>query len=358
MTTTSLPAARIPMPQEIQDLTMWKILTSVIFPAAKDPATIMLALRYCERRGLDVLKKPVNIVPVWNKALGRSVETIWPSITETEITASRSKLWAGLDAPTFGPVDTKTFIGKTQISVSFPQWCERTVYRMVAGERRAFTERVHWLESYGREGGTDVPNYMWAKRPHDQLAKVAKAAALRAAFPEESEGPSDAEMEGAIIPGEDITPPPKQPIPVKSPDRDDAAINHAIDIINGRKDGDENIGTPTEPYSIPVLNDSDWRPFGEKLIAEVRGATDSAVIAQWLNMNAANLATMAGRAAKLHATLMRSIGAHQQMLATPAPTPPEGADELPSSVDPERGEGPQRGPIGSARGDRPAGEYQ
>jgi hypothetical protein len=94
---------------------------------------------------------------------------------------------------------------------------------------------------------------------------------------------------------------------------------------------DENIGTP---HSIPVLSDADWRPFGEKLIAEVRGATDAAVIAQWLNMNAANLATMAGRAAKLHATLMRSIGAHQQMLATPALTPPEGA----SNIDPESGE--------------------
>jgi phage recombination protein Bet len=335
------------MPAEIQDRDLWQILTQMVFPTAKDPAVIALAFKYCQRRGLDVLKKPVNIVGIWNKALGRSVESIWPAITEIEITASRSKQWAGLDAPVFGPAEKRTFIGRTQISVSFPLWAERTVYRLIAGERRAFTERVHWLESYGRDGGSDVPNYMWAKRPHDQLAKVAKAAALRAAFPEESAGATAEEAEGMIIPGEDT---PRQPIAVKDGDRndaavggrDDTAIGRAIDIVN------EPDGIPSEPYSISVLNDSDWRPFGEKLIGHIRTAPDIVSITAWLNINKANLDTMAHRAVKLHATLMRSIDSCKESLAAPAPPPPEGSDELPSNVDPEREEG---------RWDRPAGEF-
>jgi phage recombination protein Bet len=335
---STLPA-RLPMPAEIQDLALWKILTSVIFPAAKDPATIILALRYCERRGLDVLKKPVNIVPVWNRALGRSVETIWPSITETEITASRSKQWAGLDAPVFGPAETRTFVGKTQISVSFPLWAERTVYRLIAGERRAFTERAHWLESYGRDGGSDAPNYMWAKRPFDQLAKVAKAAALRAAFPEESDGPTDAEADGMIIPGEDIAPPPAKTIDVKGGDRNDGLIERAIEMIN------RNNPSAVKPYTIGVDTDGDWRPFGEKLIAGIRNAATADEAAQWLDFNKINLETMAVRASKLHGSLLRGIDAAMAGRNIPsppegadAPPPPEGADALPPGTDPETGE--------------------
>jgi phage recombination protein Bet len=335
------PQTRLPMPVEIQDIDLWKILTSVIFPNASDPATIVLALRYCEKRGLDVLKRPVNIVPVWNAKLGRKVETIWPSITETEITASRSKQWAGLDAPVFGPAETRTFVGKTQISVSFPLWAERTVYRLIAGERRAFTERAHWLESYGRDGGSDVPNYMWAKRPHDQLAKVAKAAALRAAFPEESDGPTDAEAEGMIIPGEDIAPPPAKTIAVKPGDRNDGLIERAIDILNGRN----NPPAVTEPFTIPVNSDADWRPFGNKLIAGIRNAATADEAAQWMELNNANLQAMAVRASKLHGTLLRGIDAAMAGRNIPsppegadAPPPPEGADQLPPGIDPETGE--------------------
>jgi phage recombination protein Bet len=336
--TQSTPPARLPMPAEIQDADLWKILTSVIFPNATDSATILLALRYCERRGLDPLKRPVNIVPVWNTKLGRKVETIWPSITETEITASRSKQWAGLDTPVFGPPETRTFIGKTQISVSFPLWAERTVYRLIAGERRAFTERAHWLESYGRDGGSDVPNYMWAKRPYDQLAKVAKAAALRAAFPEESDGPTAEEADGMVI-HEDITPPPA--IAAKAGDRNDGLIERASDIINNR----DNPSAITEPCSIAVDGDSDWRPFGEKLIAAVRAAANADNVAKWMELNAGNLQALAGRAPKLHATLMRGIDAamaqrsiSSQQQDADAPPPPEGADQLPPGIDPETGE--------------------
>lgn len=188
----------------------WKVLTEVTFPTAKTPEAIMMALDYCRTRKLDIFKKPVHIVPMWSAALGRSVETIWPSIMEIQTTASRTGLWAGMDRPVWGPDKTHTFSGRykddneqwqdTIVEVTFPEWVAVTVYRLVNGHRCAFTEEVYWLEAYSTAGGrySQIPTAMWIKRPKGQLAKCAKAASLRAAFPEEC-GYSAEEMNGKSL---------------------------------------------------------------------------------------------------------------------------------------------------------------
>lgn len=188
----------------------WKVLTEVTFPTAKTPEAIMMALDYCRTRKLDIFKKPVHIVPMWSAALGRSVETIWPSIMEIQTTASRTGLWAGMDRPVWGPDKTHTFSGRykddneqwqdTIVEVTFPEWVAVTVYRLVNGHRCAFTEEVYWLEAYSTAGGrySQIPTAMWIKRPKGQLAKCAKAASLRAAFPEEC-GYSAEEMDGKSL---------------------------------------------------------------------------------------------------------------------------------------------------------------
>jgi hypothetical protein len=84
-------------------------LTEAIFPSAKSPDSILLALNYCKARGLDVLKRPVNIVSVWSSELGKHVETVWPSINEIEVTAARTKEWAGMAPPQWGPLVTQKF---------------------------------------------------------------------------------------------------------------------------------------------------------------------------------------------------------------------------------------------------------
>jgi hypothetical protein len=145
------------------------------------------------------MKRPVNIVPMYDERQRRWVETIWPSINETQITAARTLEWAGMAFPEWGPDRTQTFTDDKhhKYEVTFPEWCAVTVYRNVKGERCAFVEPVFWLEACGRAGGdSGAPNRMWRKRPRGQLHKVAKAASLRAAFPEESAGPTDDEMEG------------------------------------------------------------------------------------------------------------------------------------------------------------------
>ncbi|MFE8033044.1 recombinase RecT [Thiohalocapsa marina] len=204
---------RIPMPAVDPALNLtpstWKVLTESIFPAAKTAEGIVLALHYCAARNLDVMKRPVHVVSMYSKALGREVETVWPGIAELQTTAARTGQWAGLDAPRFGPVCERSFVGRVrrdgswqdlELTVSFPEWCEVTVYRLVGGQRCPFTEPVFWLEAYARLGGSysELPTDMWVKRPRGQLMKCAKAASLRAAFPEEATYTAE-EMEGKVI---------------------------------------------------------------------------------------------------------------------------------------------------------------
>ena len=210
----NLPAVRLAAPAAALtelglDVGTWKVLTESIFPSAKTPEGVLLAVRYCQARKLDIMRRPVHVVPMWSKALGREVETVWPGIAEVQTTAARTGQWAGMDAPRFGPDKTRTFRGRvrgedgwqdTEVTVTFPAWCEVTVYRVVQGTRCPFTETVWWEETYSRAGGarSEVPTDMWVKRPHGQLLKCAKAASLRAAFPEEADYTAE-EMEGKVI---------------------------------------------------------------------------------------------------------------------------------------------------------------
>lgn len=212
---------RLPVPKGVNPQ-FWQLLTDVVFPGANDPNKILLAWSYCHTRRLDVLKRPVNIVSTWDSRQGRNVEGIWPAIGETEITASRTGEYAGCDKALFGPEVTKEFSGRIKTkkgwedvkrTVTYPTTCDVTVYRIIKGVRCPFTITVYWEEEYGRLSGSAVPNGMWQKRVHDQIAKVARAASLRAAFPEEGAGPTAEEMEGKVIGDEvvieagEVTPP-------------------------------------------------------------------------------------------------------------------------------------------------------
>ena len=199
---------RLPMPSGLDEIDAgkWRVLCESVFPSAKSPSSILMALDYCRVRKLDIFKKPVNIVPMWSSEKRQYIETVWPGINETQITAARTGSYAGMDKPVWGDIIIRKFkgrkkkddVGETTIEVSYPEYCEVTVYRLIDGQRYAFTEQVFWAEAYGRVGQSELPNDMWAKRPHGQLHKCAKAASLRAAFPEETGYTSD-EMEGRTI---------------------------------------------------------------------------------------------------------------------------------------------------------------
>lgn len=210
----NLPAVRLAIPETALaevglDMSAWKVLTETIFPSAKTPEGVLMAVRYCQARGLDIMRRPVHVVPMWSAKLQRNVETVWPGISEVQTTAARTGQWAGMEPPVFGPEKTRTFKGRlkvndqwtdAEVTVTYPEWCQVTVYRVVKDTRCPFTETVFWEETYSRAGGakSELPTDMWIKRPKGQLVKCAKAASLRAAFPEEADYTAE-EMEGKTL---------------------------------------------------------------------------------------------------------------------------------------------------------------
>lgn len=166
------------------DKASWKALVEAIFPNATSTESVILALSYCRARKLDPFKRNVHIVPIWNKEMRRYTDTIWPGIGELRTTAFRTGEYAGRGATTFGE-DVTRKVGSVELT--FPEWAQVTVYRMVKGLRVEFAgPRVYWLETYASIKRDDnTPNDMWANRPRGQVDKCAEAAALRAAFPEE-----------------------------------------------------------------------------------------------------------------------------------------------------------------------------
>lgn len=181
------------------DRGQWKVLVEATFPSAETVDAVVMALSYCKARNLDVFKKPVHIVPVYDSKRRQMVETVWPGIAEIRTTAMRTQQYAGCDAIEWGPEITRDLDG---VSMTFPEWGRLTVYRLLAGVRCPFVgPQVYWLESYATaKRDTAMPNTMWRKRPSGQLEKCVEAAALRKAFPEELGGVYAAEeMEGRVI---------------------------------------------------------------------------------------------------------------------------------------------------------------
>lgn len=233
----------------------WKVLCDTIFPSARSADAIAMALEYCKARGFDIMKKPVHIVPVWSSEKGALVETIWPGIGELRTTAMRTGYFAGISDCIFGPDMTRTFKGKEtyyenkkkltrdiEVEVTFPEWAQVHVYRMVGGERMLFAgPKVYWLETYAKAGSRSLaPNSMWQQRPRGQLEKCAEAAALRRAFPEEAGGDLTAEeMEGQVWAGHgpiidhDATSSP----PTRPKEQEAARVDYFQAGYEARKDG-------------------------------------------------------------------------------------------------------------------------
>lgn len=187
------------------DKSGWKVLVEAVFPAAASPDSIVMALAYCRARNLDIFKKPVQIVPIYDSKRGGMVDTVWPGIAELRTTAMRTGSFAGFEDTEYGPMVEEDLGGAT---IRYPEWAQCTVYRLVAGQKVAFVgPKTFWIETYAtKKRDTKAPNAMWAKRPRGQLEKCAEAAALRRAFPEEIGNEYAAEeVEGQAFGVRDVT---------------------------------------------------------------------------------------------------------------------------------------------------------
>lgn len=262
---------RLPYPRSLKEYAgvgqrEWQVLIDTVFPGARTVEAVCMAIAYCQSRKLDIMKKPVHIVPVWSKQLNREVETVWPSIAEIRITASRTGAYAGKDATKFGPLVTQKFThthdGKTEeAEVTFPEWAEVTVYRIVQGVRCAFVgPKVYWLESYAQKSKwSEIPNEMWADRRSGQLEKCAEAAALRAAFPEELGNEYAAEeMAGRVVDTSQMQtfggPDPKETVSPVQPKRSDFERN--VDPKTGEVREHVGNGKPAQQVTDVVVDDN------------------------------------------------------------------------------------------------------
>jgi phage recombination protein Bet len=255
---------RLPMPAEAAPEGVspgeWKALVDAVFPSAKTVDGVMLAIRYCKARKLDIFKRCVHVVPMWNSALGREVETVWPGIADYRTTASRTGMWAGNDQCVFGPTLKEGFkdrqVGRGQNAqvreaecapFDFPEWAQVTVYKIMAGQRVAFVgPKVYFKEIFSGEKGLRVPNAKWRQSPIGMIEKCAEAAALRRAFPEEIGSDYTAEeMEGKVYGGDTVeasrerhaAPIPEETKPTRESTRGwSDEIQEEIDAIQGMID--------------------------------------------------------------------------------------------------------------------------
>ena len=181
----------------------WSALTNSIYPGA-EAGSIMMAVHYCKARGLDILKKPVHIVPM-NVKDAKTGDYGWrdvvmPGIAEYRITAMRTGLYAGMDDPEYGDLIEHK-------GITAPEYCRIRVYRMFDGVRVPFPHVEYFVEAVNTKKDGSI-NAMWTKRPRGQLTKTAEAGALRKAFPEEFGGmiTADEAQDSSIIQGEVVEP--------------------------------------------------------------------------------------------------------------------------------------------------------
>ncbi|PSU24714.1 phage recombination protein Bet [Photobacterium phosphoreum] len=245
------------------DQSTWGALQNSVFPGARDES-ILMAVDYCLSRHLDILLKPVHLVPmsVKDASSGNSTwrDVVMPGIGLYRIQADRSGTYAGADEPEFGPVLTADLDGN---QYTFPEWCKYTVHKLIGDRIVAFSAKEYWLENYATSGrNAQAPNAMWKKRPYAQLAKCAEAQALRKAWPDIGQAPTAEEMEGKeFVPSEkDITP---QKPTIKHYPVDQFELNYtkwSSVIQSGKKTAEQLIamieskGQLTEPQKQALIN--------------------------------------------------------------------------------------------------------
>lgn len=172
------------------------VLRNSLYVGAKDES-IKMVMGYCNAAGLDVMQKPVHLVPMWDGKAKTMRDVVMPGIGLYRTQAARSGEYAGVTEPEYGEDVTRNIGG---VEITYPAWCKVVVKRLLAnGTIAEFAATERWIENYAVKGGAEksiAPNAMWTKRPYGQIAKCAEAQALRKAFPEFGAQPTADEMEG------------------------------------------------------------------------------------------------------------------------------------------------------------------
>lgn len=152
------------------------VLKGSLFAGFSD-AEVNYSLAICNQLQLNPLLRQIHFVKRGNKIVAQT------GIDGFRLAAQRAGGYAGSDDAIF------EYDGAQRKT---PAKATVTVYKMVDGQRCAFTASARWSEYYQAAGG------QWDRMSHVMLAKCAEALALRKAFPAElSALRSDEEMHQA-----------------------------------------------------------------------------------------------------------------------------------------------------------------
>jgi len=228
---------------------------------AKDTTNDELALflHAAKRSGLDPLAKQIHCV---KRKGGMAIQT---AIDGYRLIADRTGKYAGNDDPVFD--DEKN-----------PKKASVTVYKIVGGQRCAFTATARWDQYFPGE----AQGFMWKKMPHLMLGKCAEALALRKAFPAEMSGIyTNEEMEQAETRGQnspEMARPAAKPLPPTSPTQKEPIEGQASNAGDSDEvekyhpeDSDHGTAQEPEPALKPVISEAQ----GKRLYAIWKGAGKS-----------------------------------------------------------------------------------
>jgi len=158
---------------------------------------LKLYLYDCQRQGVHPLDKLIH----FTKRKGKY--TPIASIDFMRTRAAETGDYAGSDDPVYG------YVARAGDHEPMPEYARVTVWRLVQGQRCAFTATARWDE-YKPEAN----DFMWQKMPHTMLAKCAEALALRKGFPRQLAGVYAAEE---LDQADNERPAPRQAAPMPPP---------------------------------------------------------------------------------------------------------------------------------------------
>ena len=144
------------------------------FPGDATKDEIEYGFAVARALGLNPLRKQIRFIRF---AKGEPIEP-FIAIDGLQAIAARTGQFAGVDAPVFER-DVK--------EPDHPVSAMVTVFRLISGQRCGFTGIVQWSE-FAKKDREGKLVRAWTQMPYFMLGKVARAAAIRMGFPEETGG--------------------------------------------------------------------------------------------------------------------------------------------------------------------------
>ena len=143
---------------------------------------LRLFIQVCKGANLNPFLRQVHLVKRWDSKEAREVGAIQVGIDGFRAVAESSGQYAGNDDPIYAEDKEIEIAGKDAKVVkklTVPTKSTVTVYKLMEGQRMAFTATARWDEYYP---GPRI-GFQWHIRPYLMLGKCAEALALRKAFP-------------------------------------------------------------------------------------------------------------------------------------------------------------------------------